>query len=179
MISDTVDPGAALPADDAQREDARVAYSAAISLWAYEGESAWSRFNAMLVANSILLAFIGLLYDTDNQPKTLMTGIAGFGILLCAVWWVLSVRAFAYQNYWVLSARELEERYMSPVVRTAARGGDFAQGRPVELFIGGKTITRRVPWAGRVARVALSSNLIIGGFLLGYVAIIVWLQAGL
>ena len=179
MFSDTVDPGAAAPADDALREDARVAYSAAISLWAYEGESAWSRFNAMLVANSILLAFIGFLHDSDNPPKTLMTIIAALGIPFCGLWWMLTARGFGHQAYWVLSAREIEERYMGPAVRTVARGGDYAGGRPVELVIGGAPDTRRLPWAGRLARVALAANLIIGVFLAMYVLLIVWLQAGL
>ncbi|MBX6752581.1 MAG: hypothetical protein IRY85_23455, partial [Micromonosporaceae bacterium] len=112
MIPEPVGKPTDSPSDEAQREDARVAYSSAIALWAYEGESAWSRFNAMLVANSILLAFIGFLYGSDNPPKLPILAVAVFGILFCAVWWVITVRAFDHQSYWVLSARELEERYL-------------------------------------------------------------------
>jgi len=43
-----------------KKEDARIDYQVATTLWTYEGQLVWSKFNAMLVANSIVLAVIGL-----------------------------------------------------------------------------------------------------------------------
>ena len=41
-------------------DNARVGYQVAVSLWIHEGELIWSKFNALLVANSIILAAIGV-----------------------------------------------------------------------------------------------------------------------
>ena len=42
-------------------ENARVGYTKAVDLWIYMGGEVWSRFNVMLVANSIVLAAVGIL----------------------------------------------------------------------------------------------------------------------
>jgi hypothetical protein len=39
-----------------QQDNARIGYQVAAQLWAYEGQGLWSAFNAMLVANSIVVA---------------------------------------------------------------------------------------------------------------------------
>ena len=46
--------------DDSEPEDLRLGYQSAIALWTYEGNLVWSKFNAMLVANSVVAAIIGL-----------------------------------------------------------------------------------------------------------------------
>jgi len=43
---------------DQATENAKVGYQVAIELWIYEGELVWSKFNVMLVANSIVLALV-------------------------------------------------------------------------------------------------------------------------
>ncbi len=103
-------------------ETARVGYASAIELYTYEGETIWSRFSAMVIGNSILVAAISQLYISDKKPLLLIIALAFTGILLDITWFVLMTRSFAFQDYWLLAARELEELYLFPPVQTYANG---------------------------------------------------------
>ena len=53
--------------------------------------------------------------------------------LLVLLWEAGTRRSFTYSSYCLLAARELEERYLSPTVRTLSRGGTLSQGGQVRL----------------------------------------------
>jgi hypothetical protein len=61
------------------------------------------------------------------------------GLILCIPWFLLTERGFDYHNYYVLSARELEEHYLSDPVKTVSRDGSFGKGESITLEIGGRT----------------------------------------
>jgi hypothetical protein len=113
----------------------------------------WSRYNAMLVANSVILAAIGLTGDATERSFALDVGLPLVGILLCLLWVSLVARGFDYFAYWILSARELEERYMAAEVVTVSRGGPFSSGKPVSFVIDGK------PYIYRMSRASLAKIL--------------------
>ncbi len=54
------------------------------------------------------------------------------------------------QIYFVMSARELEEKYLCEPIKTVSRGGLFAAGEPVPMDIKGEPPTRRMRLASRV-----------------------------
>jgi hypothetical protein len=110
-------------------ENARVGYQVAASLWAYEGEVTWSAFNAMLVANSLVLAAEGL----GSSPRWFAVVLPISGVALCTLWYLLILRGFQVHDYRVLSARELEEQYLHPTVQTVSRGAAFHAGREVSF----------------------------------------------
>ena len=58
-----------------EKEDARLGYQVATDLWAYEGQLLWSKFNAMLVANSIVLATIGLGISASSKLAIFTKGM--------------------------------------------------------------------------------------------------------
>jgi len=86
-----------------RKEDARVGYQVAVSLWTYEGEQNWARFNVMLVANSIIIAVLGLAATSQlsNQGSLgpLSVVLSVVGLLLSAAWFLITVRGFDYQKY--------------------------------------------------------------------------------
>ena len=112
------------------QENAPIGYQCAVSLWVYEGQVIWARFNAMLLGHSILLAVLtGLL--TSSKPTNLTAlrvGLCFAGVLLCLVWLFLTDRGFRYHAYWIGSARKLE-KHIEPV-RTALEGHGVAGGAP-------------------------------------------------
>lgn len=119
---------------------AQVGYSVAIQLLRYEGRLLASRFSAMLTANSILIAAASLL---DSMRSTSSSISAEFkqillflGLLLCLVWFLFARRGFSRNTYWILSARELEEKFLKPV-ETLSRGGKHAAGNNVTIQIEG------------------------------------------
>ena len=152
-------------------ENARIGYQGAIDLWIYEGEIFWLKFNAFLVANSIVLG--STLLSADNPSiRVLSVGMPIVGIALCSFWYILTERSFDYYKYWIFSAREIEECYLHPV-QTVSRGGHFADGDDrVRISIEGK---QRLVTMGRLSRLIRAkwvSCAIIWLFILMYAVIL-------
>jgi hypothetical protein len=119
----------------AEVENARVGYQAAVNLWIYEGSQIWSKFTAMIYANTIVLATIGIVITSSRAGDLglLRIALGILGLVLCLSWILLTKRSFEYYNYWIFSSRELEENYLSDSVRTVSRGAVFADGQPVSF----------------------------------------------
>ena|GEM_PF-1571842 len=136
--------------DRKKLEDARIGYQAAIDLWAYVGEENWSRFNAMIFANSVIIALIGLAI-INTKPELLISLILSiFGLFLCATWFIIMRRGFDYQKYYMMSAREIEEKFLSNTLITVSRGGPFGNGEPVSLRITDIPITLQMNQWSRI-----------------------------
>jgi hypothetical protein len=147
--------------DTNSRENALIGYQMAIHLWTYQGEQWWARFNIMLVANSIIIASIGLAITSQHQPTAFTLLLPIVGLFLCAIWFILVRREVGYSDYYIMSARELEEKYLSDSVKTVSRGGLFAEGNPVTIEIGGKRKELRMGRLARVLRAKTAANWVI------------------
>jgi hypothetical protein len=110
-------------------ENARVGYQVAVSLWIYEGSQIWSKFTAMIYANTIVLATIGIVITSTRASDLRLLRVA-LAILGLVLWILLTKRSFEYYNYWIFSSREIEENYLSDAVQTVSRGAVFADGKP-------------------------------------------------
>ncbi len=112
----------------ANGENIRAGYKATIDLWNTAGNQNWSRFNAMLVANTVVFAVIGqLMARTIVLPIPWVLPIVG--LILCASWWVALARGLTYQDLYVALAREMEAKLdPADVVR---RGRGLADGGTV------------------------------------------------
>ena len=69
-------------------EIAKLGYETAIQRWAAEQEDRMSKYNAMLVANSLILAAIGFSYQTINFYTPVKYFLPIVGIVICAVWYM-------------------------------------------------------------------------------------------
>lgn len=155
--------------------NARIGYQVAASLEANEVRALWSRFNAMLTANGIIIGVIGWSLNsaiTERIPvlMTIPIAMSGFGVILCASWYLLVARKQKFCEYLMLSARELEQRWLCEPVQTLERGGrlvgDKALKQPqerIKIKLGDQTkeIWMR-PWERWRTRIV--SNSIIGLF---------------
>lgn len=159
--------------EQSEVENARVGYQVATSLWVYEGESLWSKFNALLVANSIVLGSIGLAMGASSRVVVFSVGMPIVGIILCVFWFLLTKRSFDNYIYWIFSAREIEERFLINSVKTISRGGDFTDGKEISLQIGSKPRKFQMSRLGRLLRVRWISYFIIGLFLVMYTLILI------
>jgi hypothetical protein len=120
-------------------EDIRIGYQVAVNFATFHAENVWSIFNAMLVANTIVVAGGSLVASAEVLLPVV-------GLALCIAWFLLINRAHAKAVYYTLSARELEERFLSHRIRIISRGGDFSDGSGVSLQIGERQTTRQMPW---------------------------------
>jgi len=159
--------------DQVKIENARVGYQVATNLWIYEGETLWSKFNALLVANSIILGSIGISMTASSRLVVFSMGMPIIGIILCGLWFLLTKRSFEFYVYWIFSAREIEERYLKGSVQTISRGGKFADGEKVEITIGGERKQRLMRGWGRLFRIKWTSYLIIGLFFVIYAVLFI------
>lgn len=120
------------------QENVRTAYQVAVDFVRSEEQGIWARFNAMLVANSIIVAFIGQIF---NKSKELVFLSSLFGLFLCFMWFFLIKRGFNYREYFVLSAREFEvynpDQYNPDRFQILSRGERFSKGESIPFHFSG------------------------------------------
>jgi hypothetical protein len=109
----------------------------------------WSRFNMMVVANSLILGAI-LLTIANNHTLSVpfIRILCLVGLAVTFAWLVAHRRACEHIDYILLSARELESHLADPVA-TIARGMMLSQGDEVTLTIDGEKRRLRLSWLAR------------------------------
>jgi len=147
-----------------------VGYQAAIDLWIYMGNQGWDRFNVMLTANAIIIASIGIAM-TSNQKLSptfsIILSVAGF--ILCLLWISLMMRSSELADYFTLTAREIEEKYLSPTISTVSRGGKLSNGNSITITINGQEISKRLSWPARIMHAKYISYIVIVIFIVLYI----------
>ncbi|MGA2240095.1 MAG: hypothetical protein ABSG74_12885 [Candidatus Bathyarchaeia archaeon] len=130
-------------------ENARVGYQAAVTIWIAKTRMIWSRFNMMVVANSLLLGAIILTIGNNHPLSVRFTrALCLVGLAVSFVWLVAHRRASQHSGYLLSSARELENLLADPVV-TISRAAMFSQGSEVTLTIDGEKRRLRLSWLAR------------------------------
>jgi len=71
----------------------------------------YSRFNAMLTTNSILLAIIGWMVTSEGLSPYLTMSLPIVGLFLCGAWYSFVAHGVYWQDRFREEARRLEERY--------------------------------------------------------------------
>jgi hypothetical protein len=131
------------------------AYTAAISLIVAQAADYWSRFQALLLANSVVLAAIPFLIERDKgglRGDVFVFFVGVLGLLLCYVWRRLLSLGFDNLLYWYMAGNELEAKINTfDILR---RHLVFTQGNAVQVCgttmqISGKP-TLAARWAGRI-----------------------------
>jgi len=107
-------------------------------LYAYEGNLVWGRYNAMLVANGILVAAIGLFWT--NEKPLMAALLIGAGLMVCVVWCQLTRIGFRMQREYLTWAEEFET-HKAEAERIFTRAanvchGSFGVNRCAGLIIG-------------------------------------------
>jgi uncharacterized membrane protein (DUF485 family) len=154
-------------------EDVRCGYQSAVDFCIYEGGLIWARFNAMLVANTLIVTAIGFSLTGVTHLWLLSIVLMVVGMILCWMWFFFANRGYDRLHYWILSARELEQKLSNPAVKTLSRGAEFSAGRPVTFELEGKLQSLQMNrWSrsGSFPRVSLLTPKI---FLLIYIAFFV------
>jgi hypothetical protein len=150
-------------------ENARVGYQAALNLWNTQVRFAWSRLNAMTVANGVILATIGLASVFSRLfPPFFTEALSLVGIVLCLFWLHSHSHSSQYSRYLLLSACELESHLRDPV-STVSRGALFSEGNEVTLMIDNEKKKLRLGWLPRLAGTDSFSYLVIVTFLVLYI----------
>jgi hypothetical protein len=98
---------------EVDRENARIGYTAAITIWGNLNRDHWSRFHAMVLINSIILSAFGLIIDKPHAVL-FIKGLPIVGLILTSFWYLLMIRDFKFAELYASCARELENQYLWP-----------------------------------------------------------------
>lgn len=100
--------------DDQRKEKARIGYQASLRLVGLVSAEIYSRFSAMLTANSIIIAIIGwALASQLPLPLFLMILLPIIGVILCSVWFLFVNHGLYWQDLFRKEAERLEDQYFS------------------------------------------------------------------
>ena len=87
-------------------------YEHALSLMQYQTELLWQEFNAFLLAETVLIGFLGTaLAQADGLPEKnwLVFGGAIFGLVLCVPWWSTFLHNYEYYLLRIAQAKRYED----------------------------------------------------------------------
>jgi hypothetical protein len=130
-------------------ENARVGYQAALTMWIAKTRMIWSRFNVMVVANSLILGAISLTIGNNHPLSAPFTrALCLVGLAVSFTWLAAQRRAYQHSSYLLSSVRELESFLADPVV-TVSRAATFSEGNEVTLTIDGEKRKLRMSWLAR------------------------------
>lgn len=112
-------------------DNVRAEYQASVSLWGTLVNTSWSRFNAMVVANSVIITAMGVFLtdgDTEAQPYIFIMFLSIIGLLLTVFWESMMLRDEEFQHFYSVSARHLERSINQNGEGTILRGAQLAKG---------------------------------------------------
>jgi len=153
----------------AELKIAALGYETAIQLWAIENQGRLSVYNAMLLANSLVLAAIGFSYQAPNFPHLLKLFLPCIGIFLCALWYGTERRAIGIAELRLFSAHEIEEKYFQDVIKNLSRGRNFSKGEKIPFVINGVEVTRGMKRGAKSMKIQTAFICVIALFILIYV----------
>lgn len=154
-------------------EIAKLGYESAIQLWAAENEGRHEEYNAMLVANSLILAAIGFSYQTTSFYPPVKYLLPIIGIVICLAWYMSGKRAIEKAIFWIYCARELEGKFFKSVFQHLFRGHLFGKGKAIDFLLEGQIKSRQMKFWGRHVKGQVFSNLIILLFSIMYITVLV------
>jgi len=106
-------------------DQASEAFESIRQLYAYEGNATWSRYNAMLTANSIIVATMGLFWN-KSEPLMAVVLIAA-GLIACVLWAQLTHIGFRMQQEYLTWAKEFEV-HKAEAARIFTRAANVCHG---------------------------------------------------
>src|SRR3990170_4177089 len=98
--------------DDDKKDVAEKEYDRAISLMQYQTELLWQEFGAFLLAETVLIGFLGTAFVQDSTlagKNLLILGGATLGLILCFPWWSTFEHNYEYYVLRIAQAKQHEK----------------------------------------------------------------------
>lgn len=143
-------------------------YDRAISLMQYQTELLWTEFGAFLLAETVLIGFLGTALAQEGPNiggNVLIFGGAILGLILCIPWW--STFRHNYE-YYVLRIEQAKRHEAALGITLLTEGDELSLGK--KLNINGRVLHH--PWLVRVLPPRRAVNLLIIIFVIVFIALI-------
>jgi hypothetical protein len=121
-------------------ENIRTKYSCVINLKTSESEVAWSKYNVMLVINTIFISFVSLKYNTSfsfsDFFNLIFLLVPVFGLFLCVYWRRVTDRGYLWCSFWMNEANKLEKKInggTNPVIKGEKQRDLVGQGLTLKI----------------------------------------------
>lgn len=113
-MSSRLTSGSKKRSDTELKTNGRIKYQVASNIFISECGIIWSRYNAMLVFNTLLVSSIGYIYSSNLEiPIIIVWLLPIIGLISCYTWYATAYRGFGWIKYWISAANKLEEEYLS------------------------------------------------------------------
>ena len=147
-------------------DSAKTAYDVAVKLTDQVSRTIWSQFTALLATNAFLVAVSGFIGGQPAFKEIALRGLPFLGLLICWLWYLMTVRSYDYYKYYFACANELEGIAFGEEVQTIRRGKHFAGGNGV--VVDGEP--HRLRWTSRLFRAEWMTIVVISvfAFIYGY-----------
>lgn len=143
---------------------AQLGYQTGIQLISLVSEEIYSRFNAMLTANSIIFALTGLVLISNNEIKIqLLIILSIIGLALCELWYLFNKHGIYWQRQFIKETIRIEKEYFNDIFILESLVDSEDSSTKQSKFINGK----------KIYSYELISNFVIDIFLLIYSGIII------
>ncbi len=147
---------------------AHIAYRVAVDQLINEGNLFWSRFNVLIVANSVIVAAIGFTFKA-NQPLILLAvTLPIMGLVLCFLWFLMTKSGFNVCYNYSLQCREFEENHLAESARPITKAIRYSCGETITYSIPNAPILTKIDKLTRVLDIRRVSYLIIVVFAIVY-----------
>lgn len=121
------------------------------------GETLWTKFSGLLVANSILLGLIGFIIKSTNISENItdyqyysLVVISFFGAAISILGYILIVRSFYYYDFWLFTLIDIENKYCD--LKIFNESIIFGKGDKVSIINPFKNNRYQMCWLGSIFR---------------------------
>lgn len=157
--------------NDADKDDARLAYQTAVGLVGLVSGEIYNRSGAMLIVHALLLT---VLFHKET-PVFVALWAAGVGLFLCGLWFVQAFHGLYYQDRFRSLAAGLEEKWFKHTFRIFHSPTEPAQDLTVFAPRSASGVKR---FSSRI-RFEMSITLIIAVFVITYLVMsgyLIWFR---
>jgi hypothetical protein len=154
-----------------QEDHLKTAYQTAVQLMLYEGNVLWTRLNAMVVLNALLIASSTLLIQGRILPIAASLPPI-LGALLSVALFVIMYRGEDFRHYWEVTAMSIEKYLSLPAVQPITRNCSLRDEGEQTFSLKDREITVKLhfrKFRARVALFAVTGLLIMGDLALAAV----------
>lgn len=143
------------------------------------GETLWTKFSGLLIANSILLGLIGFILRSANVSE-IITGyqyyyyliiISILGIVISFLGYLLIVRSFSYYDFWLFMLRDIENKYFD--LKIFNESIIFGNGNKVSIINPSENNRYQMCRLGRMFRMGTIFRVIIILFIILFILILI------
>ncbi len=126
----------------------------------------------MLVVNTIIISTITILFTEKIKVPIFPIIIPILGLIFCIIWLLLFLRGSDYSNFYIKSARELEDKYLSDVIKTISNGEKFSNGSRITFEIKSSDNNLKMNSLARLITTKTAAILVIVIFIIVYLSFI-------